>query len=199
VKRLASCLWRDEHGVILSTEIVIIGSVLVIGLITGMTSLQQAVNGELQDLAGAIGSLDQSYCFAGQSATCRYSGCSKACIAGSSWRDCEDRCDEECGDIAAAGTELPAVPCEAVAYLRPCSASCNSGGCATGCRSCGNVGCTGPVVARCIDTGVPGVKVTEWPTASAVITGEPCDGPSDCDQYESKKSFINIPDRVWQN
>ena len=52
---LLKALRQDEYGVILSTEIVIIGSLLVIGLITGLTCLQKSVNGELQDLAGAIG------------------------------------------------------------------------------------------------------------------------------------------------
>ena len=54
MKRLIMGLWQDEHGVILSTEIVIVGTVLVVGLITGMVSLQEAVNTEMSDLAGAI-------------------------------------------------------------------------------------------------------------------------------------------------
>lgn len=200
MKCLARSLWQDEHGVILSTEIVIIGSVLVIGLITGMTTLQQAVNGEMQDLAGAIGSLNQSYCFSGQTSTCRYSCSPKACVAGSSYTDCEDAITEDCGDITAASSELAAAPCQTVsACVRPVCSLCGSSTCGVGYGSCVEAGFHGQPGARTIDTGVPGVKVTEWPTTSAVTTEAPCEHSTSCVPCDSKKSFINIPESVWQD
>ena len=47
-------LRQDEDGVILSAEIVIVGSLLVVGLITGVSCLQRSVDGELRDLGNAI-------------------------------------------------------------------------------------------------------------------------------------------------
>ncbi|MEJ7591950.1 MAG: hypothetical protein WKF77_10400 [Planctomycetaceae bacterium] len=54
-------LWNDEFGVILSAEAVVLGTVAVLGLSTGLTVVSTSVNSELQDLAFAMRSLDQSY------------------------------------------------------------------------------------------------------------------------------------------
>jgi hypothetical protein len=58
---LLAKLWRDEAGVLLSAEAVVVGTVAVVGLTTGLTVVAKAVNEELQDVAFAIRSLDQSY------------------------------------------------------------------------------------------------------------------------------------------
>ena len=50
------CLWNDEDGMILSSEVVLIGTILVIGSIAGLTSLQYAVTSELNDTARAYDS-----------------------------------------------------------------------------------------------------------------------------------------------
>lgn len=54
-------LWRDETGLLLSAEAVVVGTVAVVGLTTGLTVVSKAVNEELKDVAFAIRSLDQSY------------------------------------------------------------------------------------------------------------------------------------------
>jgi hypothetical protein len=54
-------LWADEGGAIVSAEIVVVMTILVIGVITGLTSLRDAVITELADVGGAIAWLDQSY------------------------------------------------------------------------------------------------------------------------------------------
>lgn len=59
--RLFRMLWQDEVGVILSAEAVVVGTVAVVGLTTGLTVVAKSVNEELQDVAFAIRSLDQSY------------------------------------------------------------------------------------------------------------------------------------------
>jgi len=59
--RLSTKLWNDEAGVLLSAEAVVVGTVAVVGLTTGLTVVAKAVNAELQDVAFAIRSLDQSY------------------------------------------------------------------------------------------------------------------------------------------
>ena len=59
--RIFSELWRDEAGVILSAEVVVLGTVGVVGLTAGLSVAAKSVNSELQDLAFAIRSLAQSY------------------------------------------------------------------------------------------------------------------------------------------
>ena len=54
-------LWNDEGGVVVSAELVLVGTILVIGLVTGLSSLRDAVITELADVGAAIGHLDQSY------------------------------------------------------------------------------------------------------------------------------------------
>jgi hypothetical protein len=168
---LLKALRQDEHGVILSAEIVIIGSLLVIGLITGLTCLQKSVNGELQDLAGAIGALDQTYSFSAH----RKSGFDGQCCAytaGSSFVNCENK-DQKCGDI------VGSVGCETSAACGNCGqcsgttqgvSACGScGGHGAGCTACGSTGFVGTKNSRCIDTGVPKMKVTEWNGPRTVI------------------------------
>ncbi|MCA9076087.1 MAG: hypothetical protein KDA93_13750 [Planctomycetaceae bacterium] len=62
---LCQKLLHDEHGFIITTELVIIATLLVIGLITGLQCLQTAVVAELKDVGAAIGSLNQSYSYSG--------------------------------------------------------------------------------------------------------------------------------------
>lgn len=85
-------LWNDETGVILSAEIVLVGTILVLGMIVGLVELQCAVVGELSDLGDAIGNLDQSY--QTSSITSRKStGGFKAATYGASYNDQRDECD----------------------------------------------------------------------------------------------------------
>lgn len=58
-------LWNDEAGFIVSAELVFIATLLVIGLIVGLSEVQHAVNEELNDVGEAIGCLNQSYGFTG--------------------------------------------------------------------------------------------------------------------------------------
>jgi hypothetical protein len=58
-------LWFDESGFIISAELVMVATILVIGLIVGLSEVQHAVVGELNDVADAIGSANQSYGYSG--------------------------------------------------------------------------------------------------------------------------------------
>lgn len=62
MKRTLKELWTNEEGAILSTEMMLYGTVGVVGATTGLSAFRDAVNTELGDLSRAIGSLDQSYC-----------------------------------------------------------------------------------------------------------------------------------------
>ena len=76
---LFSRLWKDEHGFLLSAEAVVVGTIAVVGLTTGLSVVAKSVNEELQDVAFAIRSLDQSYRIPAQE------GCG-AMTAGSSFK-----------------------------------------------------------------------------------------------------------------
>lgn len=72
--------WTDQSGVIVSAEIVIVATVVVLGLIVGLNALQSAIVFELNDIARAFCSLNQSYWFSG------FRGC-KASVPGSQFTD----------------------------------------------------------------------------------------------------------------
>ncbi|MEZ6061666.1 MAG: hypothetical protein R3C19_15065 [Planctomycetaceae bacterium] len=52
-------LVKDQQGMILSSEVVLVGTILVLGAIAGLTSLQYAVTHELNDAANAYDSRSQ--------------------------------------------------------------------------------------------------------------------------------------------
>ncbi len=56
MRRCFEQLWNDEGGMILSSEVVLVGTILVIGAIAGLTSVQYAVTHELNDTARAYDS-----------------------------------------------------------------------------------------------------------------------------------------------
>ena len=60
-------LWNDERGALIATEWVFVSTIMVIGVVSGLKAVQQAVVTELEDMANAIGSLSQSYTFSGTS------------------------------------------------------------------------------------------------------------------------------------
>ena len=93
MKTLCNRLFTDESGVILSAELVLILTIAVLGIVTGLASVQQAVVYELTDLGLAFSGLNQSY------ATPSYFGGRKWCngslksfAAGSSFFDIYDGC-----------------------------------------------------------------------------------------------------------
>ncbi|MFG0332597.1 MAG: hypothetical protein ACF8TS_04465 [Maioricimonas sp. JB049] len=62
---LARTLLRDERGFVISAELVLVSTILVVGLITGLTCVQSAIVAELKEVGGAFARLDQSYSFTG--------------------------------------------------------------------------------------------------------------------------------------
>ncbi len=79
-------LWNDEAGFIISSELILVATILVIGLIAGLTTIRDQVVTELADVAGAISDLDQSYSFGNITAHC-------ASTNGSNFVDLVDFCD----------------------------------------------------------------------------------------------------------
>ena len=60
--------WKNESGAVLSTELVLVSTIVALGMITGLKSLADNVNAELSDLGSAIHSVSQGYTFNGLSA-----------------------------------------------------------------------------------------------------------------------------------
>jgi len=106
---MIKALWNDEAGVILSAELVLVGTILVVGMIVGLVELQCSVVDELNDLGEAIGSVNQSYTYTGV-ASFKKDGTIKALTSGSAFADRIDSCDgNECAIVcvAPAGGEAP--------------------------------------------------------------------------------------------
>ena len=88
--------WNDESGFIVSAELVLIATIMVIGLIAGMVEVQWAVVGELNDVSDAIGSLNQSFQFTGFTSFKNQASSGntiKGRFAGSSFVDTVEECD----------------------------------------------------------------------------------------------------------
>jgi len=56
---------KKQGGFIMTTELVLLVSTMVVGMMVGLVTMRDAVNAEMEDVAEAIGSLDQSYAFDG--------------------------------------------------------------------------------------------------------------------------------------
>lgn len=98
--RMLRKLWKDEAGFIISAELVLVATILVIGMITGLVVLRNQVVQELADLGASLGMISQGY---------EYTGVSKADATttfavtdGSGWDDLIDECQNEAGGDAGA-------------------------------------------------------------------------------------------------
>ena len=99
MKQLLHCLMADEAGFIVSTELVLIGTLLIIGMIVGLSEVQHAIVSELNDVADGVGSINQSYKFSGFTSYKTEGRGLKAQFAGSSFRDTTDECDNNQCDL----------------------------------------------------------------------------------------------------
>jgi hypothetical protein len=79
-------LWNDEIGFIISSELVLVATILVIGMIVGMTTIRDQVVQEMADVAAAFSDLTQSYSYGG------ITGHSSS-TQGSDFNDALDFCD----------------------------------------------------------------------------------------------------------
>lgn len=89
-------LLNDENGFLMSAELILIGTILILGLVVGLTEVSFAVNNELEDVASAFSSMNQSYKASGS----RSKG--KGRRSGSGFNDYSDNCDSQ-WDIQGSG------------------------------------------------------------------------------------------------
>ena len=100
MRKFMSQLWQDEAGFIVSSELIFIATLLVIGLLTGLTTIRDQVLGELGDVADAISEFDQSYSISAVTAHA-------SSTSGTEFADSEDFCEAATGTDQSAGA-LPA-------------------------------------------------------------------------------------------
>lgn len=88
-------LWMDEGGATISAELALVGTILVIGVVVGLSAVQTAVVTELADLGAAISNLDQSYSSGGITGH-------HAASAAQGFTDANDVCDsDDCSQTGA--------------------------------------------------------------------------------------------------
>lgn len=90
--RILIALWNDDAGFIVSAELILIATILIIGLVVGLVELQASILHELNDVGEAIGSLNQSFSFPGTKTT---KGGHRVFTSGSAFTDMSD---ESCCD-----------------------------------------------------------------------------------------------------
>lgn len=87
MRNLWQRLLADETGVVLSSEIALVGTVGVLGMVVGLEAVCSAVNSELNDLASAFGTMDQTFNFRSISRP------GHAFVRGAGFNDRGDFCD----------------------------------------------------------------------------------------------------------
>ncbi len=77
---------RSQGGFIVSAEVMLIATILVLGLIVGLQAVRVSVVTELSDVGEAIGAVSQTYLYNGVTGH-------HAATNGSQWNDLSDTCD----------------------------------------------------------------------------------------------------------
>src|SRR5437879_7648671 len=70
MKRLIERLWKHDCCASRRSSDLFVATILVIGIIVGLSSVKNAVNAELTELANAILALSQGYTISGQTGCC---------------------------------------------------------------------------------------------------------------------------------
>ncbi len=97
-------MWNDDCGsTLVTSEILFLFAILVLGTLTGVVALRQAVISELTETAQALLALNQSYSFSGQT-NCESS------TGGSSAGDTTNTINE--GSVAASTAAINQSPCD---------------------------------------------------------------------------------------
>lgn len=79
-------LWDDEAGFIISIELLLLATVVVIGILVGLAAVRDSITAELSDVGGAINDMDQSFTLYGITGP-------SAAVSGSDFGDAVDSSD----------------------------------------------------------------------------------------------------------
>jgi len=94
--KIAQRFWQDDAGFLVSTELVLVSTILVIGILIGQATLRDAVISELADSAESINNINQSYSYTS------VTGHSSS-VAGSTYNDAEDYCEGGADGVQGSG------------------------------------------------------------------------------------------------
>lgn len=86
MKKILHRLWAEQTGAVVSAEIMLVATILVIGVIVGLKSVRDSVVTELADVAQAVANINQSYCYTSVTGHGASSG-------GGHYQDGQDYCD----------------------------------------------------------------------------------------------------------
>lgn len=92
LRQLAARFWSDESGFVISSELVVLSTLLTIGVISGLTAMRDGVVQEFGDGSQALNGVQQSYQYAGV----EIEGCGTS--AGSLFQDRSDYCTPRLSD-----------------------------------------------------------------------------------------------------
>jgi Flp pilus assembly pilin Flp len=89
-------LLNDENGFIVSAELIIVATIVVLSMVVGLSEISFSVNNELEDVGSAVGTMNQSFYANGVQSI------GKGGTSGSGFLDVKDNCDGQF-DIIPAG------------------------------------------------------------------------------------------------
>lgn len=95
---IATRLIADESGYIVSAELILVGTIAVLGMVVGLSEVSININNELEDVASAFGAMNQSFAASGMNG---HGGMSN----GSSFCDQVDFCDGNNITVTSGGGE----------------------------------------------------------------------------------------------
>ncbi len=84
--------FNDESGFVVSSELVLVLTIAVLGMVVGLTAVRDSISQELVDLSDAFGAVNQTYNVSGVSKE-KNRGKAHAAIAGFGFNDNADDCD----------------------------------------------------------------------------------------------------------
>jgi Flp pilus assembly pilin Flp len=70
MRQVLNRLWADDQGVLEAIEFLLTASILVFGLVVGLTTLRNAITAELEALADAVLAINFSFSVGGLSGCC---------------------------------------------------------------------------------------------------------------------------------
>ncbi len=96
VTRTLGRLCADTSGAVLSIEMILISTVVIIGLLAGLSAYRDAIVQELGDSAAGVASLQQSFSVQSVSLSGRYGDIPyDSFVSGSTFTDRTDFCEED--------------------------------------------------------------------------------------------------------
>ena len=108
--KLLQQVWMEDAGFIISAELVLVATIVVISMVVGLACIRNQVVQELIDVAQAIGSINQSFAYTGIDTPCDHRF---GWVGGAYYIDVRDYCQPACPQQPgepAGGIQFTALP-----------------------------------------------------------------------------------------